>query len=86
MLFLAFLKSKHKKFREFSLLAAKKKTFKCAWAMTRTVRLHCPISAEIRPVDSNENFVIVMINGEFDESSKHFPVIILKNSNDIFPW
>ena len=43
---------------ESFLLAVKKKPFECALTMARTVLLHCPISAEIRTVDSQSDLRI----------------------------
>ena len=62
---LGFLKSKHKKFREFFATGIEKKPFKRAHdgvtiqfyhlGMMCTVLLHCPISVEIRTVDSQSD-------------------------------
>ena len=62
---LGFLKSKHEKFREFFATGTEKKPFKSArdgvtiqfyhLGMMCTVLLHCPISVEIRTVDSQSD-------------------------------
>ena len=46
--------------KSFFLLAVKKKPFKRTHAMMRTLLLHCPISAEIRTVDSQSDLRILL--------------------------
>ena len=55
-----FINLQHKKFQEIFLLVGEKQPFKRMSVMMRTVLLHCPISAEIRTVDSQSDLRILL--------------------------
>ena len=62
-----FQNKKKKKFRE---LFFKKKSFKTAIQVRACDEAYWPINTEIRTVDSQSNFVMVLINESIDQISR----------------
>ena len=56
--------------RNFESFFFKKKSFKTAIQVRACDEAYCPINTEIRTVDSQSNFVMVLINESIDQISR----------------